>query len=162
MRTADLMDDFQDQLQSCEIQFRDYGGSKAFWGPCRTVQCHGDNVLLRNFLSEQADGHVLVVDGGGSLFCALMGDQIAAMARKNNWSGVVINGAVRDTIILGKMDFGVKALGSNPRKSQKKGSGRVDIPVSFGKITVAPGNWVYCDEDGVVVAEKELPGTSTP
>ncbi|WP_022664817.1 ribonuclease E activity regulator RraA [Desulfospira joergensenii] len=157
MKTADLMDDFQDQLQSCEIQFRNFGGRRAFWGPCRTVQCHGDNVLLRKTIEEPAQGHVLVVDGNGSLFCALMGDMIAALGMKNNWSGVVINGAVRDTRDLGKMDFGIKALGSNPRKSQKKGRGKIDVPVNFGKITIAPGNWIYCDEDGVVVAEKELP-----
>ena len=162
MKTADLMDNFQDQLQSCEIQFRNYGGRTSFWGPCRTVQCRGDNVLLKNILTEQADGHVLVVDGGGSLSCALMGDQIAAMARDHNWAGVIINGGVRDTLALGKMDFGVKALGSNPRKSEKKGFGSVDVPVSIGTITVKPGHWIYSDEDGVVVAERKLPLLPVP
>ena len=98
MKTADLMDDFQDELQSCEIQFNNYGARKAFWGPCRTLRCHNDNVLLRNTLETVADGHVLVVDGGGSLSSALIGDIIAGIGMKNNWSGILIFGAVRDTI----------------------------------------------------------------
>jgi regulator of ribonuclease activity A len=157
MKTSDLMDVFQEELQSCEIQFKNYGGRNAFWGPCKTLQCKNDNVLLRRMLEEQANGHILIVDGGGSLSSALIGDIIAEIGRKNNWSGIVIYGSVRDTLALGRIDFGVKALGSNPRKSQKKGDGISNIKISFGGITVEPGNWVYCDEDGVVVANRELP-----
>jgi regulator of ribonuclease activity A len=157
MKTADLMDEFQEELQSCEIQFRDYGGRTAFWGPCRTLQCHNDNVLLRQTLEEGADGHVLVVDGGGSLGAALMGDKIAGMAAKNNWSGIIINGAVRDTVALGQIEFGVKALGSNPRKSAKDGIGSRDATLRIGNTMIKPGDWVYCDEDGILVAERELP-----
>ena len=156
MKTADLMDDFQDELQSCVIQFRNYGGRKAFWGACKTLKCDNDNVLLRGMLEEPAQGHVLVVDGGGSLKTALMGDIIAGIAVNNNWSGVVIHGAVRDTVALGKLQLGVKALGSNPRKSQKNRAGQSNVEIGFGDITVKPGDWVYCDEDGVVVAEREL------
>lgn len=157
MKTADLMDAFQEELQSCEIQFRDYGGRTVFWGPCRTLQCRNDNVLLRQTLEEGADGHVLVVDGGGSLSSALIGDKIAGMAAKNNWSGIIINGAVRDTVALGQIYFGVKALGSNPRKSEKKGIGTRDAAIMIGNLKIKPGDWVYCDEDGILVAGRELP-----
>lgn len=157
MKTADLMDVFQDELQSCEIQFRNYGGRKAFWGPCKTLKCENDNVTLKGMLQEKGCGAVLIVDGCGSLSTALMGDLIAEIGRKNNWSGIVINGAVRDTLALAKMDFGVKALGSNPRKSRKNGEGQSNVEISFGTITVKPGDWIYCDEDGIVVADRELP-----
>jgi len=100
---------------------------------------------------------VLVVDGGGSFASALIGDIIAGLGHQNNWSGIIIHGAVRDTVALSKIDFGVKALGSNPRKSMKNGVGELDVAVSFGGISVRPGNWVYSDEDGIVVAERELP-----
>jgi regulator of ribonuclease activity A len=157
MKTADLMDLFQEELQSCEIQFKNYGGRTAFWGPCRTVQCRDDNVRLRQTLEEPADGHLLVVDGGGSLSAALMGDKIAGMAAKNNWSGIIIHGAVRDTVALGQIEFGVKALGSNPRKSAKDGIGSCGATLRIGNVTIKPGDWVYCDEDGILVAERELP-----
>ena len=157
MKTADLMDDFQDELQSCTLQFRSYGSIAAFHGPCRTVKCRNDNVLVKQLMSTPGNGGVLVIDGAGSLETALMGDLIAELGRTNGWSGVVIHGAVRDTVAIGTMDFGVKALGSNPRKSQKKGAGEVDVPVEFGTVCFEPGNWVYCDEDGIVVANRELP-----
>lgn len=157
MKTADLMDLFQEELQSCEIQFRNYGGRKAFWGPCKTLKCANDNVILKRMLQEKGGGAVLMVDGGGSLSAALMGDLIAEIGRKNNWAGIVIYGAVRDTLALAKIDFGVKALGSNPRKSRKNGEGQSNVEISFGTIKVKPGDWVYCDEDGIVVANRELP-----
>ncbi len=156
MQTADLMDHFQDELQSCEIQFVNYGGRTKFWGPCRTLRCRNDNVLLRKTLEEKAEGHVLVVDGGGSLQSALMGDIIAGLGHQNGWSGIIIHGAVRDTATLKKIDLGVKALGSNPRKSRKTGDGELDVVVGFGGISVEPGNWIYSDEDGIVVATREL------
>lgn len=157
MKTADLIDDFQEELQSCEIQFRNYGNKTEFHGPCRTVKCKHDNQLVKKTLSERGDGHILVVDGEGSLSTALMGDLIAAKAFENGWAGVVINGAIRDTAAIGKIDIGVKAIGSNPMKSSKKGLGEVDIEVSFGGVSIAPGDWLYSDEDGVVIAKRELP-----
>lgn len=157
MKTADLMDDFQDELQSCTLQFRNYGRIISFYGPCRTVKCRNDNVLVKQLMSTPGNGGVLVVDGAGSLETALMGDLIAELGRKNGWSGVVINGAVRDTATLGTLDFGAKAMGSNPRKSRKDGVGEVDVPVEFGTVCFQSGNWVYCDEDGIVVADRKLP-----
>jgi regulator of ribonuclease activity A len=114
-------------------------------------------VILKKMLEEAGGDSVLIVDGGGSLLTALMGDIIAEIGRRNNWAGIVIYGAVRDTLALAKLDFGVKALGSNPRKSQKNGKGRSNVKVSFGGITVKPGDWAYSDEDGIVIANRELP-----
>ena len=156
MKTADLMDAFQEELQSCTLQFRNYGGVTAFYGPCRTVNCRNDNVLVKQTLRTPGNGSVLVVDGGGSLETALLGDLLAELGRANGWSGVVVNGAVRDRVALGNMAFGVKALGSNPCKSRKQGAGQVDVSVGFGTVVFHPGQWVYCDEDGVVVAQREL------
>lgn len=156
MKTADLMDAFQEELQSCTLQFRNYGKIKAFSGPCRTVRCRDDNVLVKQVLGTPGGGGVLVVDGAGSLATALLGDLLAERGRSHGWSGVVINAAVRDTPTLGTIEFGVKALGSNPRKSRKTGAGEVDVPVAFGGVTFRPGQWVFCDEDGIVVAEREL------
>ena len=149
--TADLYDDHGEELQSCDLQLRQYGGVAAFAGPAVTVRCHQDNALLRSVLTEPGEGRVLVVDGGGSLHTALMGDLIAGSAVTNGWAGVVIHGAVRDVAVLRTLDLGVKALGSNPRKSAKTGAGERDVPVSFGGVTVHPGDHVVSDDDGVVV-----------
>jgi regulator of ribonuclease activity A len=154
--TADLIDDFGDELRSCETQFRQYGGRAAFAGPVSTVRCHRDNGLVKRVLNTPGEGRVLVVDGAGSLASALMGDMIAASAVANGWAGVVINGAVRDVVALRGLDLGVKALGSNPRKSAKDGAGEVDVPVTFGGAEFRAGDWLYSDEDGIVVATRAL------
>ena len=149
--TADLIDQHGESLQSCDLQFRQFGGRKGFSGRIRTVRCHQDNVLVRNVLSEPGEGQVLVVDGGGSLHTSLVGDVIAGLAQGNGWAGLVVNGAVRDVEALGALDLGIKALGSNPRKSAKRQRGQVDVPVTFGGVTFRPGAHLYSDEDGVVV-----------
>ncbi|MET9247457.1 ribonuclease E activity regulator RraA [Nonomuraea sp. NPDC051941] len=149
--TADLYDERGDQLDSCDLQLRQYGGRRAFSGPVVTVRCHEDNVLLKSVLSEPGEGRVLVVDGGGSLHTAVMGDVIAGMAVANGWAGVVINGAVRDVAALRELDLGVKALGSNPRKSAKVGGGERDVPVTFGGATFRPGAELFSDDDGILV-----------
>lgn len=156
MKTADLMDNFENELQSCEIQFINFGKRKVFHGPCRTVSCRNDNVLARRILEEKANGHVLVIDGGGSMSTALLGDNIAAIAQGNNWAGIIIHGAIRDTVALGTLELGVKALGSNPKKSNKEGFGELDLPLSFGGVTIHSGDWVYSDEDGIVVGARNL------
>ncbi|MER6003599.1 ribonuclease E activity regulator RraA [Nonomuraea angiospora] len=149
--TADLYDERGDQFDSCDLQLRQYGGRRAFSGPVVTVRCHEDNVLLKSVLSEPGEGRVLVVDGGGSLHTAVMGDVIAGMAVANGWAGVVINGAVRDVAALRELDLGVKALGSNPRKSAKAGGGERDVPVTFGGATFRPGAELFSDDDGILV-----------
>jgi regulator of ribonuclease activity A len=100
---------------------------------------------------------VLVVDGAGSLRTSMLGDFIAALGEKNGWAGIVIWGAVRDVVALGGLHIGVKALGSNPLRSGKKGIGQIDVPVTFGGVTFRAGEWLYSDEDGILVSERELP-----
>lgn len=154
--TADLIDAYGGELQSCELQFRQFGGRRSFHGAVRTIKTLEDNALIKQLLAEPGNGAVLVVDGGGSLKTALMGDLIAASALKNNWAAVILWGAVRDVVALGKIDLGIKAQGSNPRKSAKTGAGAIDLPVSFGGVTFTPGSWVYSDDDGIVVASRSL------
>jgi regulator of ribonuclease activity A len=150
-RTADLVDEHGEALQSCDLQLRQFGGRRRFHGPIRTVACLQDNALVKTVLSEPGNAAVLVVDGQGSLHTALVGDLIAGLARDNGWAGLVVNGAVRDTEELAGLDIGIKALGSNPRKSAKLAAGQVDVPVRFGGVTFRPGQHLYSDEDGVVV-----------
>ncbi|REJ05856.1 RraA family protein [Microbacterium bovistercoris] len=149
--TADLYDEHGDALQSLPLQLRSFGGVTAFEGPIRTVRCFQDNSLLKGLLSTPGDGAVLVVDGAGSLVTALMGDMIAQLAVDNGWAGVVIHGCVRDSVAIGRMPLGVKALGTNPRKSRKDGTGEVDVVLSFGDVVFRPGARLYADEDGVLV-----------
>lgn len=155
--TADLIDDHADVLQTCSIQFRDLGGRRQFFGPVRTLQCYKDNKIFKSLLSEPGEGAVLVVDGAGSLEAALLGDMNAALGMNNGWAGCVINGVVRDSTILATLDFGVKAIGVNPAKSTKNGEGQADVEIEFGGVQFRPGQWIYCDEDGLVVAPHELP-----
>ncbi len=154
--TADLSDAAGERGQSCVVQFRQFGGRRAFSGRIRTVRCHADNALVRRALETTSTGEVLVVDGGGFLGAALLGDQLAALGLKNGWVGVVIHGAVRDSVVLSQMDFGVKALGTNPRRAEKHGLGDLDIVVDFGGISFTPGHWLYSDEDGLLVAAEPL------
>lgn len=149
--TTDLYDEYGESLATCDTQFRQFGSRTRFRGTIVTVRSHEDNVLLRQVVGEPGHGRVLVVDGHGSLHCALVGDQIAAIAVSNGWEGVVVHGAVRDTAALAELDIGIKALGSNPRKSNKHGLGERDVPVAFGGAVFTPGATVISDEDGVVV-----------
>jgi regulator of ribonuclease activity A len=154
--TADLVDAHGDIVQSCEAQFRQYGGRVRFHGPIRTIKSIEDNALVKQTLATAGNGAVLVIDGGASLRCALVGDLIAGAAQKNGWAGLVIWGAVRDTVALAGLDVGIKALGSNPWKSSKHGTGQVDVPVSFGGVEFRPGSWLYSDEDGILVSGRQL------
>jgi len=154
--TADLVDAHRDAVKSCAAQFRQFGGRVRFHGPVRTVQTLEDNALIKQTLSTAGDGAVLVIDGGASLRCALVGDVIAGLGQKNGWAGLVIWGAVRDTVALGGLDLGLKALGANPWRSSKKGTGQLDVAVSFGGVEFRPGNWLYSDEDGILVSDRRL------
>lgn len=149
--TADLYDELEDDIQSLSLQLRSFGRRTAFDGVIRTVRCFEDNALVKSVLALPGEGAVLVVDGGGSLKTALMGDLIAASAVANDWAGVVINGAIRDRVAVDALDLGVKALGTNPRKSAKHGIGEVDVPLEFGGVVFRPGARLYSDEDGILV-----------
>jgi regulator of ribonuclease activity A len=149
--TSDVLDELGDGASVCELPLQDFGGPRAFAGPAATVRCFEDNSLVRRRLEEPGDGRVLVVDGGGSLRCALVGDMLAAIGAESGWAGVVIHGCVRDVAALREVSLGIKALGSNPRRSGKTGAGELDVPVELGGAVFRPGDLVYADEDGVVV-----------
>lgn len=159
--TADLIDAHEAELISCPLQFRNLGGRARFHGPVRTLKVFEDNALVKSTLSSPGatlnGGAVLVIDGGGSLNRALVGDIIAGLAVENGWAGMVVNGAIRDSVAISALDLGLKALGTNPAKSAKTGAGEADIAVTFGGVTFAPGQWLYSDEDGIVVAPHALP-----
>lgn len=154
--TADLYDVYGDRCQSCQTQFRQYGGRKVFFGRIQTIECLNDNVLLRKTLEGRSDGGVLVVDGAAHLGGALVGDMIARLGMESGWSGLVLYGAIRDANAIAALDIGVKALGTNPKKSGKNGIGRVNVPVSFGTVTFTPGHWLYSDDDGILVCPEQL------
>jgi regulator of ribonuclease activity A len=154
--TADLYDAFEDEVRVAAPIFRDFGGHTAFAGAIATVKVFEDNVLLRRALEAPGLGRVLVVDGGGSLRSALVGDRVAALARDSGWAGLIVWGCIRDSRAIAAIPVGLKALATNPRRSPKHGAGQVDIPVSFAGVTFHPGEFVYADEDGLLVAPRAL------
>ncbi len=157
IKTADLCDDFIDQLQvALPIGLSNFGGIKTFHGEIVTIKCFENNPLVRKTLSENGKGKVLVVDGGASKKCALTGDNIAQLAFDNEWSGIIINGCIRDSEAISKIKIGVKALYTNPTKSGKKEEGELNIPVTFSEITFTPGEYLYSDEDGIVTTKNKL------
>ncbi len=153
--TADLFD-VDDTLVSCELQFNSYGSTPRFFGAIRTIRCEHDNALVRRVVSQPGNGAVLVIDGGGSLYSALVGDVLAGTAVDNGWAGIVVNGAIRDSAAIAQLELGVKALGTNPRRSSKNGAGAIDVPVNFGRVVFVPGHYLYSDEDGIVLSPVAL------
>ena len=156
IQTADLCDAHEDKLAVVAPMFASYGGRPSFGGPIATLKIFEDNSFVRKALEGPGNGRVLVIDGGASMRCALVGDQLAELAVKNGWAGIIVYGCIRDSKAIGEMDLGVFALGTHPRKTVKRNVGEVDIPVSFGGVTFAPGHYVYADEDGVVVSAQPL------
>lgn len=136
--------------------FRVFGAERAFCGPVHTLRALEDNSRVREAVGSAGEGRVLVVDGGGSMRCALLGDQLAELAEENGWSGVVVNGCIRDSAAIGELGVGVKAVGVHPLKSVKRGVGERDIPVRFAGVNFVPGHYLYADEDGLIVSEKPL------
>jgi len=160
--TCDLLDDNPEKAIQTLIPFMDgkyfksYGARKSFGGQVVTVKCFEDNSRVKELLATEGTGKVLVVDGGASMRCALMGDMIAESAVKNHWNGVVIYGCVRDVDALAELDLGVHALASIPQKSNRKGIGEVDVALYFGGITIQSGDYLYADNNGIVVAKEKL------
>lgn len=154
--TTDLCDAHEDKVRVVAPMFRSYGRRKAFHGPVSTLKLFEDNGLVRKALESPGNGRVLVIDGGGSLRRALVGDQLAALGVKNGWAGVVVYGCIRDSRAIAAMDIGVFALATHPQKTLKKNEGDIDVPVSFGGVTFRAGEWLYADEDGVIVSETAL------
>ena len=155
-KTADLYDEYGDDLKVALPIFRDYGGKKIFHGPISTIKAFEDNSLVRKALEEPGDGRVLIIDGDESLRCAMVGDMLAKLGMENGWAGIIVFGCIRDADVISKIDIGVKALNTNPRKSLKQGLGEKDIPVSFAGITFKVGEYVYADIDGVIVSENKI------
>lgn len=155
-KTADLCDEFEQSVGVAEPLLRDYGGNKSFYGSLTTVKVFEDNVLVRETLETDGQGRVLVVDGGGSTRCALVGDRLAQLAYENGWTGIVVDGCIRDSEEISRIPVGVKARHAVPKKSAKRGIGERDVPVRFAELTFTPGHYLYADPDGIVVADRDL------
>ncbi|MDY6942739.1 MAG: ribonuclease E activity regulator RraA [Pseudomonadota bacterium] len=156
LATTDLCDAYSDQLQVVEPLFRDFGGRVHFHGAIATLKVFEDNSLVRRALETPGEERVLVVDGGGSLRCALLGDQLGELAVENGWAGIVVYGCIRDSDAIGQLDLGVKAITTHPLKSVKRGGGQENIDVRFLGVTFRPGAWLYADADGIVVSDGAL------
>jgi regulator of ribonuclease activity A len=154
--TPDICDEHLAEIQILEPLFTEYGGREKFSGEVVTIKCFEDNSLVKQQLANDGRGKVLVVDGGGSLRCALLGDMLGDMAAKNGWQGVVVNGCVRDVEILKTIAIGVRALNCYPLKSNKRDEGQLNVPVRFAGVNFEPGQYLYADENGIVVAVKKL------
>jgi regulator of ribonuclease activity A len=154
--TPDLCDQFPDLVQVLTPMFNSYGGIDNFGGEIVTVKCFEDNSLVKEQVALPGAGKVLVVDGGGSLRKALLGDMLAASAVKNGWQGLIIYGCIRDVEAINAMQLGVQALNTIPLKTEKRGIGDLNIPITFGGVTFKPGEFVYADRNGVVVATNVL------
>ena len=156
--TTDLSD-AHPEAQVCAPVFHDFGGKLAFYGPIKTLKIFEDNALVRSVLEMPGEGHVLVVDGGGSARCALVGGNLGALGVKNGWAGIVVNGYIRDASEIRSQAIGVKALGTHPRKSEKGlHSGQENRTVTFAGVVFKPGAWLYADIDGIVVADQAVHG----
>ncbi len=155
-KTADLYDDYAGELSIAEPGFVHFGKNISFSGKIATVKVHEDNVLVKNRISSAGDGKVLVVDGGGSMRCALLGDILAQRGVDNRWAGIIVYGCIRDSAEIADMPIGVMALGTHPAKSVKRGAGVEYEPVTFAGITFTPGHYVYCDHDGIMTSSRNL------
>lgn len=156
IQTADLSDTHGDAVSIVAPMFSSYGGRAAFGGPMATLKVFEDNSLVRKTLETPGKGRVLVVDGGGSMRCALVGDQLAVLGVRNGWAGIVVYGCIRDSKAIGEMDIGVFALGTHPLRSVKRDVGESEVVLRFGGVSFHPGQYLYADEDGVIVAAQAL------
>lgn len=154
--TPDLCDAHEGTVRVCEPVFTNFGARRSFGGEIVTIKCFEDNTLVKQQANAPGTGKVMVVDGGGSLRCALLGDMIAAAAADNGWEGIIIHGCIRDVDEIAKTNLGVQALRAIPVKSVRRGEGQLNIPVTFAWVTFAPGQYVYADNNGVIVAPEKL------
>ena len=152
----DLCDQYGDSLRVLSPMLKNFGGNNCFHGKISTIKCHEDNSFVADAVREEGDGSVLVVDGGGSLRCALLGDNLAAIAASNSWAGIIVFGCVRDVVALKDISLGIQAIAPHPMKSVKRQVGLRDVEVSFGGVSFIPGQYVYADDNGVIVSEAEL------
>jgi len=153
--TPDLCDEFP-EVEVLDLVFNNYGGKKAFGGEVVTVKCFEDNSVVKELVDTDGTGKVMVVDGGGSLRAALLGDMLAEKAVNNGWQGLIINGCIRDIDVIGTLDLGVQALNIHPRKTKKKGLGDLNIAITFAGVTIKEGMFIYADNNGVILSKKCL------
>ena len=153
--TADLLDEYPEAIVLME-NFLSYGEVSTFFGKAKTIHAPEDNSLVRRALETKGNNQVLVIDGGASRACALIGDQLALLAIENQWAGIIVNGYIRDSAVIAGMPIGIKALGTNPRKSVKRNRGEVDVQLTIAQIPIKPGSWIYSDADGVIISEHNL------
>ncbi|MGF1720005.1 putative 4-hydroxy-4-methyl-2-oxoglutarate aldolase [Vibrio kyushuensis] len=154
--TPDICDQFEDKVTLIEQPLQNFGLKDAFYGQIETVRCYHDNSKVRDVLSTNGKGKVLVVDGSHSCKRALMGDQVAIMAIENDWEGVIIFGAVRDVAVLSQMELGIKAIGACPLKTEKRGAGQVSVPLSIQGQMILPSDYIYADWNGVLTSKEKL------
>lgn len=155
--TPDLCDQYADDLQVVAPMFRNFAARRAFGGEIVTLKCYEDNSLVAEQVEQPGRAKVLVVDGGGSMRCALVGDNLASKASQNGWEGIVVYGCVRDVEILAGIDIGLQALGANPMRSIKRKTGVLNEVVNFGGVRFIPRHFIYADDNGVVVSQRKLP-----
>ena len=155
-KTADLCDDYEGKVSVAQPLFKDYGGNISFAGEIFTIKCFEDNSLIREALKSPGQGKVLVIDGGGSTRRALVGDLLAQAGADNQWTGIVVNGCIRDSGVIATINIGCKALGTLPMKTDKKGIGEKDLTVHFADVDFVPGHFLYADEDGIIVSASNL------
>jgi len=154
MKTTDICDEYAEETQIGLPGLQDFGGRISFHGPITTLLLNDDNALVRRTFGEAGNGRVLVIDNGGSMRCAMVGDQLAALAAQNGWAGIVINGCIRDRAELAQIDIGIKALAAMPRRSAKHGAGERDRWLRFAGLIFVPGHYLYADADGIVLATR--------
>jgi regulator of ribonuclease activity A len=156
LKTTDLCDKYPDKVRVAEPGFNDFGGVIDFSGSIHTIKCYEDNSLVRKALESNGQGKVLVVDGGGSMRCALLGDMLGDLAIKNKWNGIVVYGCIRDSAALAQLPLGIKALDTIPLKSNKRNEGQENINIHFAGVDFIPGEFVYCDADGIITSSELL------
>lgn len=154
--TPDICDQHEDKITLLGLPLQNFGRKTAFWGQIVTIRCYHDNSKVREMLEQDGTGKVLFVDGHGSLQKALLGDQLAILAIENNWEGVIVNGAVRDVAMMAEMELGIKALGANPFKTEKRGAGDVNVTLTIHNQMIQPGDYIYADWNGVLMSKELL------
>ena len=154
--TCDISDELYPNVQYLYPTFKCYGEKNIFSGRIVTIECFEDNSLVEEALNTNGKGCVLVIDAGESLKCAMLGDKRAADAIKNEWEGIIVNGSIRDSAMINSMPIGIRALGTCPRKSVKKGIGKRNLNVYFSNVKFTPNHYLYADEDGVIVTENKV------
>lgn len=154
--TPDLCDAYPQWVRVVDPLFNNYGGKRSFGGEIVTIKCFEDNSLVREQVAQPGEGKVLVVDGGGSLRRACLGDMLAEKAVANGWEGILVYGCIRDVDAIGALPLGVQALNTHPMKTDKKGIGELNVAVTFGGVTFVPGEYLYADNNGVIVSARRL------